>query len=206
MVHMGKSIIWQYPFNDQLWHVDTSVTSSKLLYYLQVMLLHILPGFFIDLLLRLLGKKPMLVQLQRKIYIANMAVQYFLTNEWAFLNSNSMALEKALLPEDVKGFGFKADEFNVYDYLFKAMKGARKYLLKEDESSLESAIKHSRRWVCFVTIAVKYYKISYFRMYLLYQIVNFSYYVFAFWLVVYKINIFKLMYNIYCNLFFCNIH
>lgn len=150
MIHMGQYIIWQHPFNDQLWHVNATVTSSKLSYYLQVILLHILPGFFIDLLLRLFGKPPMLVRLQRKIYIANMAVQYFLTNEWAFLNTNTLTLDKSLLHEDAKDFGFKADEFDVYNYLLKAMKGARKYLLKEDESTLETAIKHSRRCVCVV--------------------------------------------------------
>lgn len=145
MVHMGKSILWQHPFNNQLWHVNSNVTSSKFFYYLQVIFFHILPGFFIDLLLRLFGKQPMLVRLQRKIYIANMAVQYFLTNEWAFLNKNSLALDKSLLPEDVENFSYKADEFDVYDYLLRAMKGARKYLLKENESTLEAAIVHSRR-------------------------------------------------------------
>lgn len=90
----------------------------------------------------------MLVRLQRKIYISNMAVGYFLNNEWAFLNTNTLTLDKSLLADDAKDFGFKADEFNVYDYLMNAMKGARKYLLKEDESTLEAAIKHSRRCVC----------------------------------------------------------
>lgn len=145
MVHMGKYIVWQYPFNDQLWHVNSDVTARKFLYYLQVIVFHIIPGLFIDILLRLCGNKFRLVKLQRKIYIANMAVQYFLTNEWFFLNRNTLALDKNLLPEDVEGFSFKADEFDTYDYFFKAMKGARKYLLKEDESTLEGAIKHSRR-------------------------------------------------------------
>lgn len=145
---MGQYILWQHPFNNQLWHVNSSVTSSKWFYYLQVILFHILPGFFIDLLLRLFGKQAMLVRLQRKIFIANLAVQYFLINEWVFLNRNTLALEKSLLKQDVKDFGFKADEFDVYDYLLKAMKGARKHLLKEDETTLEGAIKHSRRYVC----------------------------------------------------------
>lgn len=150
MVHMGKSILWQHPFNDQLWHVDSNVTSSKFLYYLQVIVFHIIPGFFLDILLRIFGKKPMLVKLQRKIYIANMAVQYFLTNEWAFLNTRALALDKSLLPEDAKNFSFKADDFNVYEYFLNAMKGGRKYLLKEDESTLEAAIKHSRRLMSFL--------------------------------------------------------
>lgn len=87
----------------------------------------------------------MLVKLQRKIYIANMAVQYFLINEWAFLNKNMLELDKILLPEDVKDFTFKADQFDVYGYFTNAMIGARKYLLKEDESTLPEAILHSRR-------------------------------------------------------------
>lgn len=144
----------------------------------------------------------MLVKLQRRIYIANMAVQYFLTNEWAFLNTNTMALDKSLLPEDAESFGFKAEEFDVYDYLLNAMKGAKKYLLKEDESTLEAAIKHSRRWLCFFLFVLSVdFLLFFFRMYLLYQVANFSYYAIGFWLVVYKIRIFEVLYNFYCNLF-----
>lgn len=145
MVHMGKYIVWQLPFNDQLWHVNTTVTSSELLFYLRVILFHIIPGFFIDLLLRLLGKEPMLVRLQRKIYIANVAVQYFITNQWSFLNKNTIELSDQLHPKDAESFGYNASEFNTFEYLTNAMRGARKYLLKEDESTLPQAIKHSRR-------------------------------------------------------------
>lgn len=73
-----------------------------------------------------------------------MALQYFLTTEWQFINEKGLKLESEILPEDVVNFSFHRDA-DVYDYFKNALLGARQYLLKEDSSTLPKARAHNKR-------------------------------------------------------------
>lgn len=89
-----------------------------------------------------------LLKIQRKIYIANMALQYFITRDWTFINDKSVELQKYLLPKDVEAFSFGDQDIDPYQYFKQSTYGSRQYLLKEDISTLPQAIKHSRKyWV-----------------------------------------------------------
>ena len=55
-------------------------------------------------------------KLQRKIYTANSALEYFLTNEWKFKNENLLRLLENLLPQDMESFGFTYATFDIYQY------------------------------------------------------------------------------------------
>lgn len=87
-----------------------------------------------------------LLKIQRKIYIANMALQYFITRDWTFINDKSLKLEQSLLSKDVEAFSFGPQDIDPYQYFKQATYGSRQYLLKEDISTLPQAIKHSRRY------------------------------------------------------------
>lgn len=56
-----------------------------------------------------------LAKLQRRIYIANCALQYFILNNWHFENQNFMDLCKDLKNEDMKAFNFH--DFLEYDLI-----------------------------------------------------------------------------------------
>lgn len=78
-----------------------------------------------------------LTRVQRKIYEANLALQYFVTNDWSFKNDNFVALNKHMLIEDVKSFGFiESFEFDVILFLRYAMAGVKRYLLGDKEENL----------------------------------------------------------------------
>lgn len=55
----------KYPIKNMIWYPNCVLTKSSSYYYILVILLHVLPAIFIDTLLKLLGKKAMLVFLIR---------------------------------------------------------------------------------------------------------------------------------------------
>lgn len=145
MVDIGLKMCWDYPLNNILWYPVGCVTSCYPNHFLRVIFFHILPALFIDGLLKVTGHKPLLFRIQRKIYIANMALQYFITQEWAIRNDRSSNLESHLVPGDQSAFAFERDDVTPFEYFRRAVLGARQYLLKEDISTFENAKKHSRR-------------------------------------------------------------
>lgn len=66
-------------------------------------------------------------------------------NQWEFINTKCLGLEDYLLPSDRPSFEYNKDEVDVFKYFRDGMLGARQYLLKEDNSTMEQARKHSRR-------------------------------------------------------------
>lgn len=159
--------MWEVPLNDVLWYPVGYVTSSYLVHFYNVIFYHLVPALIVDGLLKLIGQKPRqkklweytvrrisfclgfrLLKIQRKIYIANMALQYFITRDWTFINDKSVELQKYLLPKDVEAFSFGDQDIDPYQYFKQSTYGSRQYLLKEDISTLPQAIKHSRKyWV-----------------------------------------------------------
>lgn len=78
-----------------------------------------------------------LTKVQRKIYEANLALQYFVTNDWIFKNENFAALNDQMRLEDVKSFGYKeCFEYDVILFLRYAMLGVKRYLLGDKEENL----------------------------------------------------------------------
>lgn len=107
------------------------------------MLFHILPALILDLGLKWSGRKHFLAKLQRRIYTANKALEFFILHSWNFQNQNFMDLNDEIKPEDYKSFAF--DSFKHRDvrmFIFNCCLGARRYLLKEKDEDLPKAKKH----------------------------------------------------------------
>ncbi|KAJ8958396.1 hypothetical protein NQ318_002178 [Aromia moschata] len=135
LVDLGKKLCWDTPLNDTLWYRTA-----------QVFFYQFLPALLVDGLLLVLGRKPMLVKVIRRIFIANCAMQYFLLNEWVFNNSKLLALENLLLPEDKQSFSYQKDHELTQPMAFftAGLMGARRYLLNEPDSTMAQAKVHSR--------------------------------------------------------------
>lgn len=87
-----------------------------------------------------------IVKLQRKIYQANLALQYFVLNNWNFENKNFMNLSQELKVQDLKAFYFTDFlEFDLILYFRYATLGARRNLLNERDEDLPKARRHYRR-------------------------------------------------------------
>ncbi|KAK9884187.1 hypothetical protein WA026_005140 [Henosepilachna vigintioctopunctata] len=161
IVHIGKNMLFECPLSDGLWFPNCEITGNWYLHFFRVLFYQLLPAFFIDGILKLAGKKPLLIKIHRKIYIANMALEYFITNKWTFLNDRGRALEKELLPSDLEDFSYKEEEMDVDEYFRNGLYGGREYLLKESPDTLETARKQVKRlWLISELYAAIWYLVA----------------------------------------------
>lgn len=77
------------------------------------------------------------LKITRKIYEANKAASYFVTNSWDFKNDNFYNLCSFLRLEDSKAFDYR-DDFNFDKVLFLRylVLGYRRYLLLEKDETI----------------------------------------------------------------------
>ncbi|XP_044735577.1 putative fatty acyl-CoA reductase CG5065 [Chrysoperla carnea] len=141
----GKNLAHETPLNNMLWVPDGTITKCRVYNFIRVITLHIIPAIFIDMLLRLAGHNFSLLKIQRKIYVANMALHYFITNQWHFRNNNFMDLQSKILDCDLKDWDYDFTTENLQKYMFYCLIGVKQFLLKEDLSTLPTARIHFRR-------------------------------------------------------------
>ncbi|PZC70492.1 hypothetical protein B5X24_HaOG215875 [Helicoverpa armigera] len=122
-----------------------TITASEKYHYVKVLLQHLLPAMLIDTLLWLFGKKPMLVKIQRRIYIANLALRYYTTQQWTFTNTNFTKLRSVIKLEDIEQFYYELESTNVVEYFKQCCLGGRRFLLKEKDEDIPKARLHCQR-------------------------------------------------------------
>ncbi|XP_014472229.1 PREDICTED: fatty acyl-CoA reductase 1-like [Dinoponera quadriceps] len=150
---MGLSLGKKNPFDNIMWRPSVTFTKSYFFYYLLTLLVHIMPALVIDGLLRLSGRKPRLLKVQRKIFVANQIVAYFMLNEWNIRNEKIKSLSDEILPDDQREFGYLRNlndkNFNIYNdtYYENAIIGSKIYLLNESMDQLDAAKSHFNRMV-----------------------------------------------------------
>ncbi|XP_012541313.1 fatty acyl-CoA reductase 1 [Monomorium pharaonis] len=147
IVRLGFNITKNFPFENIIWKPSTTITKSYSIYYTLVMLLHIFPALFLDAIMKLFGVRPILLNLQRKIYVTNSALSYFLLNEWTFYNEKLLSILDNLSADNKKEFEYPYKIIDVYDYFKSGVIGSKCYLLNEkiDQPALEAAKRHSKR-------------------------------------------------------------
>ncbi|KYN06164.1 Fatty acyl-CoA reductase 1 [Cyphomyrmex costatus] len=133
------------PFEGALWTPHTILTDNLILFYILTMLLHILPAILIDLILKFAGRRPMLVQLQRRIYVANRAVSYFSFHEWKYNNANRSILISLIPCDNFDTFSFDCSYLDIRTYGINCAIGAKKFLLHEDMNRLDAVKAHHKR-------------------------------------------------------------
>ncbi|CAG9863488.1 unnamed protein product [Phyllotreta striolata] len=136
MLDMGAELVQYSPYNVILWYPRFSITGCWYSYFIQVLLFHMLPAFFLDIVLRLVGRKPMLINIQRKIYIANNILFYFMNNSWKFSNQKMLDVMNVLGDEkERQTFGVDLNDFThefKFEYFKNGKRGSAIYILKEE--------------------------------------------------------------------------
>lgn len=158
-----------------VWVAGGNVTLSKTLNFIRLMFYQIIPAVLIDLMLKFKNQRPRWVEcfdcfwgnqrimkrfhrlmgLQRKMYAANRALSYFVTNNWNFKNENFAILCSFLRLEDSKGFEYRSDFF--YDQVLTIryfILGYRRYLLKENDGTMKKCRK-SYQQLFFISYVIK---------------------------------------------------
>ncbi|KAH8402687.1 hypothetical protein KR215_007118 [Drosophila sulfurigaster] len=137
------------PLEQALWHPFLHTTRFLWLFKLIAIFYHTLPGYAIDLVLRLQGQKPRMIKLYQKVHKSMNALYYFCTRFWTYETINTDRLWQSLSDEDKKHFEFDMRTFDWDDYFTRALVGMRVYMAKEDPSdeSIMRARKHMKRYV-----------------------------------------------------------
>ena len=85
------------------------------------------------------------MKVQRKLYNANTALGFFTTRTWKFANDKLLQLDAEIPVADKKAFRYALVEREPLDFFKRAMVGARRYLMKQPDETLEADIRFQNR-------------------------------------------------------------
>ncbi|XP_049870322.1 uncharacterized protein LOC126369801 [Pectinophora gossypiella] len=121
----------QLPSKLTVWYGYSCMTSNRLWFYILLWFLHYIPGYLVDGILKVAGKKPILVKVYEKVDKLNGVFQYYMTNEWNFQDSNTRHLYWNLSPVDRTIFNCNMDTIDWMLYIRLWCLGCRKYIIKD---------------------------------------------------------------------------
>ncbi|XP_055610967.1 fatty acyl-CoA reductase wat-like [Uranotaenia lowii] len=122
-----------------LWFPRYNHTKSKTVYYFLNILYHFIPALFFDLLARIMGEKPRVVFLYRKIQQFTDVLQFFTNNQWWFRNENMRKVYDSMSVEDKEFFPSDVKKIDWHDFFYIYVMGLRKYVMKENLENLKEA-------------------------------------------------------------------
>lgn len=164
VLDQGRDIIYDYPFEMQVWYPDGDIRSLKWVHNLYSLFFHWLPAILIDFLMLLFRQKTFMLRIQKKIYDGLELLQFFSVREWIFKCENFTGLVGKLTETDRKKFPIlKVPPLK--EYLTNAILGTRQYCVKEDLSSLPSCRRKQK--VLYVIHKMAVYGFYYYIFYLL---------------------------------------
>ncbi|KAH8383343.1 hypothetical protein KR009_008052 [Drosophila setifemur] len=138
------------PSTKQLWYPYIICLTTPWLFPIAAFFLHTVPGYFIDLALRLSGRKPRLVKIYSKVHKTLSILGPFSMKNYIFEMRNAHRLWELMSLEDRKLFHFDMTSLDWMEYFTKALWGMRIYLAKEPPTP--ESIAQGRR----LTTVLKY--------------------------------------------------
>ena len=106
---------------------------------------HIIPAYTIDTISRLTGHKPILVRLIKKMYRGMAPLEWFANRQWIWANDNVVTLSEELNATDREWFPCRVNNLDWHEYLINYVYTLRKYVLKYDDSTLDTCKLRMKR-------------------------------------------------------------
>ncbi|XP_026465078.1 fatty acyl-CoA reductase 1-like [Ctenocephalides felis] len=138
MIDAGLAVVKARPLPNAIFHPKTEAVESMIEFRIKFILFNLIPGLFVDLLLRLAGRRPILARINRKIYLVMTALGHFALNTWNFKNENFWNLAYKVEPIDKEAFWFTLEHFDMYEYYMNAVIGINRYVVKEKDDVQEN--------------------------------------------------------------------
>lgn len=145
------------PISNPLWYPNASIIPYFFLFYIYFTVFQLIPSVVVDQILKLTGRKPILVKIQRKIYISSVFLFYFTHNSWDFVNNKSLQLLNCLSDEDKADFSVNPHLTSKEDAILCAIIGSKKYLLKEEIDVEKNKRGLRRMWYYHITVKTLWY-------------------------------------------------
>ncbi|KAH8356046.1 hypothetical protein KR200_008647 [Drosophila serrata] len=125
------------PPTRMMWYPFLLCISSGFFYQLATFFLHILPGYCLDILLRLQWRESVLMNLYERIHKNISDLAPFSNHSWHFCMDNTRELMDSLSEQDRRLYDFDMANLDWQDYFRCVIEGLRLYIAK-DQPTLES--------------------------------------------------------------------
>lgn len=132
--------------------VVTGEGASKVSHFLTRWISEVLFAYIMDFILILAGKKPMMVNAVARMHHALSLLHYFTQRSWSFPCNNLTHLidhMKKTSSSDAERFYMDVRDVKWRDYISQCYMGARRYLLKESDSTIADA-RRRMTWIKLV--------------------------------------------------------
>ncbi|KAH8246893.1 hypothetical protein KR032_002981, partial [Drosophila birchii] len=120
----------EIPNTKMMWYPLLHSTSCPWLFSIGTYFYHLLPGFFLDLVLRLKGKKPIMLKIYKKIHESVHILSPFCTRKFIFDSTNTEQLWRSMTSEDQRIFDFDMGSVNWPEFLKVVLEGIRLHIFK----------------------------------------------------------------------------
>ncbi|GAB0091207.1 Fatty acyl-CoA reductase [Sergentomyia squamirostris] len=141
---------WQHglkvPVLKSIWFTVCAITDSELWFCMLWFLYHTVPAFGMDLCLRLIGKRPKMMDIYRKIKKYSDVIYFFTHMKFTFTSHNTERLWRDLTDRDRAIFPFDMTTHDWDQYIKDTVMGTRQYLMKDSPSTIPAALKRQQRF------------------------------------------------------------
>lgn len=148
IIEIGRKVINErMPLNGVVWYPGGSMKNSRILHNLAFFFFQWIPAIFIDCLLVILGYKPILMKIQRRIWNGYEIFEYYANNQWDFDNEGSLRARELLNPREREEWKIDGVGLDMDDYFYHCVHAARLYILKETDDTIPGAKRHMKMFV-----------------------------------------------------------
>ncbi|XP_059616353.1 putative fatty acyl-CoA reductase CG5065 [Phlebotomus argentipes] len=145
---LGNSCIPMVPFDYFVWPISFIATTWFLHFYIRLLFLQLAPSILIDFVIRLAGRPPIVMKLQRRLYLAQISLAYFMRQRFEFENANHVSLLSDLRGSDVDCFSFSYyKDVDHILYFVMCILGSRRHILGQKDDTLPLARRRFNRMV-----------------------------------------------------------
>lgn len=138
----------EYPSTSIMRYPQPRVTSHRWLHMTRLFLEHYLPVRIIDIASRLVNRPTNALRLFQRLYSSMGLLEFFATNEWTFVDTNTQLLYHSLSAADRSEFNFDVRHIEWPQYVKIYCLGIRQYVLGEDLANLERGRAHLAKLKC----------------------------------------------------------
>ncbi|XP_043521445.1 fatty acyl-CoA reductase 1-like isoform X2 [Frieseomelitta varia] len=128
------------PCNDITWYPYCKLVESKFVYSILNIFLHVLPALVMDIVLKLRGKKPVMMKINKRFNQLLTFLIFFHTHEWTFHRDNVYKMaEDIKVLKDSNKMKLDVRNINLKEYITNYQAGVVKYILKEKPDPIKAA-------------------------------------------------------------------
>lgn len=137
-----------------LLHIPKQKGMNKVQYWIHKIFSHLLFAHIVDTILMACGQKKLVVKAVNRMHHANDVFDYFCSNQWNFVTDNVKRLRELQADGDKATFNCDVRAIDWEVYARTGWLGCRRFILKEEDESIEYA-KRRYRTICLVYYVAK---------------------------------------------------